>query len=62
MFHARPNCLRETGRPDSDANAKAFGYPTYWVNRLSLPVEELGLTPDGTGPDLGGVEAFCRPT
>jgi len=42
------------------AGAKAFGYPTYWVNRLGLPVEELGITADGTGPDLHGLEAFCR--
>jgi 2-haloacid dehalogenase len=42
------------------AGAKAFGYPTYWANRLGLPIEELGLTPDGMGPGLRGLEAFCR--
>ena len=27
------------------AGAKWFGYTTFWVNRLNLPVEELGLPP-----------------
>ena len=31
------------------AGAKALGYPTFWVNRLSLPVEELGVRPDAMG-------------
>ena len=26
--------------------AKSFGYTTYWVNRFSLPPEELGIEPD----------------
>jgi 2-haloacid dehalogenase len=34
------------------AGAKSFGYPTFWVNRLGLPAEELGALPDTTGPDL----------
>jgi 2-haloacid dehalogenase len=29
------------------AGAKAFGYPTFWVNRTRQPVEELGVAPDG---------------
>jgi 2-haloacid dehalogenase len=37
------------------AGAKAFGYPTYWVNRLNLPLEELGEVPDGQGSDLSGL-------
>jgi len=35
--------------------AKAFGYPTFWLNRLNLPHEELGSSPDAVGsgfPDL----------
>lgn len=34
--------------------AKSFGYPTFWVNRLNAPAEELGFPPDGIGamPDL----------
>jgi 2-haloacid dehalogenase len=42
------------------AGAKAFGYPTYWVNRQNLPAEELGLQPDGAGPGLAGLVDFLR--
>lgn len=35
--------------------AKNFGYTTYWVNRFKLPLEELGLKPDGTSNDLEGL-------
>ena len=28
------------------AGAKWFGYPTLWINRLNLPIEELGVVPD----------------
>lgn len=31
------------------AGAKAFGYPTFWVNRQNAPAEELGTPPDATG-------------
>jgi len=34
------------------AGARAFGYKTFWVNRLKLPAEELGETADGTGDGL----------
>jgi 2-haloacid dehalogenase len=37
------------------AGAKAFGYPTYWVNRFGQPMEELGVRPDRTSPDLSGL-------
>jgi len=40
------------------AGAKAFGYPTFWVNRLKLPVEELGEVPDGLGNDLSDLVEF----
>ncbi|HXT40118.1 MAG TPA: haloacid dehalogenase type II [Candidatus Angelobacter sp.] len=40
------------------AGAKAFGYPTFWVNRLKLPVEELGEVPDGRGNDLSDLLGF----
>jgi 2-haloacid dehalogenase len=40
------------------AGAKAFGYPTFWVNRFDLPAEELGVTPDGTSNDFAGLLAF----
>jgi 2-haloacid dehalogenase len=32
--------------------AKCFGYPTFWLNRLNLPHEELGAAPDGSGRTL----------
>ena len=42
------------------AGAKVFGYPTYWVNRLNLPSEELGVMPDGTAADLRGLAHFIQ--
>jgi 2-haloacid dehalogenase len=42
------------------AGAKAFGYTTFWVNRLNLPPEELGTPADGTGPLLGDLAAFVK--
>jgi 2-haloacid dehalogenase len=35
--------------------AKSFGYTTYWVNRFHLPMEELGVEPDGTSDNLEGL-------
>src|SRR5215472_3137307 len=29
------------------AGARLFGYPTFWVNRLKMPAEELDAFPDG---------------
>ncbi len=40
------------------AGAKWFGYPTFWVNRLNTPVEELSATPDGMGSGLGDLVKF----
>jgi 2-haloacid dehalogenase len=34
------------------AGAKSFGLNTFWVNRLSAPIEELGVTPDKIGSTL----------
>lgn len=42
------------------AGAKAFGYPTFWVNRLNLPVEELDTRPDASGPQLGDLAQFVK--
>ena len=42
------------------AGAKWFGYPTFWVNRLHLPVEELDVAPDGMGDSLTDVANFVR--
>ncbi len=35
--------------------AKSFGYTTYWVNRFHLPMEELGIEPDGMSYSLEGL-------
>jgi 2-haloacid dehalogenase len=35
--------------------ARTFGYPTYWVNRFNLPVEELGIEADKTSNNLDGL-------
>jgi 2-haloacid dehalogenase len=40
------------------AGAKWFGYPTYWVNRLDSPMEELGVEADASGPDLQALVRF----
>ena len=40
------------------AGAKAFGYPTFWVNRQSQPFEELGAAPDAIGGTLNELLAF----
>lgn len=42
------------------AGAKSFGYPTFWVNRMSLPVEELGVVPDAIGDNLNDLVRFVR--
>lgn len=34
------------------AGAKWFGYPTFWVNRLGVPAEELPPGPDAVGSTL----------
>jgi 2-haloacid dehalogenase len=41
------------------AGAKAFGYPTFWVNRFSQPLEQLGIRPDGTSANLEGLINFA---
>ena len=38
--------------------SKWFGYPTFWVNRLNAPVEELGVAPDGVGSGLSDLVEF----
>jgi len=40
------------------AGAKSFGYPTFWVNRQNQPAEELSVTPDATGGNLGDLAEF----
>jgi 2-haloacid dehalogenase len=40
------------------AGAKWFGYPTFWVNRLDTPLEELGVVPDARGRTLTELASF----
>jgi len=40
------------------AGAKAFGYPTFWVNRFNQPHEQLGIQADQTSPNLAGLLEF----
>jgi len=40
------------------AGAKAFGFPTVWVNRMKQPIEELGFPPDATGRSLDDLAGF----
>lgn len=42
--------------------AKRFGYRTYWANRIGLPEENLGVSPDFTSKSLADLERFCFPT
>ena len=43
------------------AGAKAFGYPVFWVNRLSAPAEELGVRPDAAGAGLADLVRYVAP-
>jgi len=42
------------------AGAKNFGYTTFWVNRLNLPVEQLDVAPDGIGASLTALVDFVK--
>jgi 2-haloacid dehalogenase len=42
------------------AGAKRFGYPTFWCNRLKLPIEELGTVPDSIGSTTVELATFVQ--
>jgi 2-haloacid dehalogenase len=42
------------------AGAKRFGYRSFWVNRMNLPAEEVGVVPDATGANLADLVSFVR--
>ena len=42
------------------AGAKRFGYPTFWCDRLNLPIEELGVVPDRIGSSTVDLAAFIK--
>jgi 2-haloacid dehalogenase len=41
------------------AGARWFGYPTFWVNRLQAPSEQLGDGVDGSGAGLADLVRFA---
>lgn len=45
--------------PWDAVGATWFGYPTFWVNRLKLPSEELAATPEGSGETLADLRAWA---
>lgn len=42
------------------AGASAFGYPTFWVNRLGLPAERLGSTAAAQGGGLSDLVNYVQ--
>ena len=42
--------------------AKAFGYPTIWVNRAGLSAEEWGSAPDVVGAGMADLLKFTGPS
>jgi 2-haloacid dehalogenase len=43
------------------AGSKWFGYPTFWLNRLNAPAEELGVAADAVGTDMAALIRFVVP-
>lgn len=42
------------------SGATWFGYTTFWVNRANAPLEELGVKPNATGPDMTALLKFVE--
>ncbi|WP_259067911.1 haloacid dehalogenase type II [Mucilaginibacter sp. X4EP1] len=42
------------------AGAKIFGYQTFWVNGMQMPLEQLGAIPDGIGKNLNDLLAYLN--
>ncbi|SMG08105.1 (S)-2-haloacid dehalogenase [Paraburkholderia susongensis] len=42
------------------AGATWFGFTTFWLNRQNAPLEELGVTPHGTGSGMNDLLAFLQ--
>ncbi|HKE93610.1 MAG TPA: haloacid dehalogenase type II [Povalibacter sp.] len=42
------------------AGARWFGYPTFWVNRMDVPAEELGVSADAMGRSLADLVEFLK--
>jgi 2-haloacid dehalogenase len=37
-----------------------FGYTTFWVNRATAPIEELGVKPDAEGKTLQDLLSYVK--
>ncbi|RXH54226.1 Haloacid dehalogenase, type II [Granulicella sibirica] len=62
-FHLRKKEIAFAAFGGWDAvGAKAFGHPTYWVNRFNMPSEELGLFADFTSQNLSSLPSFLKST
>ncbi len=42
------------------SGSKWFGYPTFWMNRLGTPAEELNATPDNIGKSMTDLVNFIK--
>ncbi|HEY2020473.1 haloacid dehalogenase type II [Paraburkholderia sp.] len=42
------------------AGATWFGFTTFWLNRHNAPLEELGVTPHGTGSGMNDLLSFLQ--
>ena len=42
------------------AGATWFGFTTFWLNRQNAPLEELGVSPHGTGAGMNDLLAFVN--
>lgn len=42
------------------SGSKWFGYPTFWVNRLGTPTEELDAIPDAIGKSMTDLISFIK--
>ena len=60
-FGLRPQQVAFVAHAGWDAaGAKWFGYPTFWINRLGLPPEELTALPDATLGNLTELATALR--
>ena len=57
---AAQDCLFVSSNGWDICGAAWFGYPTFWVNRGSAPIEVLGVAPDGEGRSLNDLLKFVR--
>ena len=59
LGHPPAELLLITGNSWDAIGAKWYGYRSFWVNRLSAPIERLGERPDGIGRTLNDAVDFA---